>query len=107
MQQRPITSLEKGLIQHLIELLPNNSKKYQIPSYVLPLDDGGMSSLKLSDDNYGQDLIQAQYKDSDGQLVLITLVEGKTGILYELDMWKVDFSSLLVFPTIDKVEPVA
>ena|SRR5215203_5458749 len=106
MQQRPITSLEKELIQHLIESIPGNSKKYQIPSFVLPLDDGGMGSLQLHDDSFGRDLIQVQYKDNDGQLVFITLVEGQKGVLFELDMWKVDFSPLLVYPTIDKIEPV-
>jgi hypothetical protein len=106
MQQRSITSLEKNLIQHLIQLIPGNKKKYQIPSIVLPLDDGGMGSLQLNDDSFGRDLIQVQYEDSDGQLVFITLVEGQTGVLFELDMWKVDFSHLLVYPTIDKVEPL-
>jgi hypothetical protein len=106
MQHRPITSLEKDLIQHLIELIPDNPKQYQIPSFVQPLDDGSMGSLQLNDDSYGRDLIQVQYQDSDGQKVFITLVEGQTGVLFELDMWKVDFSPLLVYPTIDKVEPV-
>jgi len=106
MQQRPITSFEKDLIQHLIELIPNNLKEYQIPSFVQPLDDGGMGSLQLNKDSFGQDLVQVQYKDNDGQQVFITLVEGQTGVLFELDIWKVDFSPLLVYPTIDKVGPV-
>jgi hypothetical protein len=105
MQERPITTLEKDLIQHLINLIPDNSKTYHIPSIVTQLYDGGMGSLQLSDDSFERDLIQVQYKDSDGQLVLITLVEGQTGVLYELDMWKVDFSPLQQFPTIDKIEP--
>lgn len=106
MQQRPITSLEKDLIQHLIKLIPDNFKTYQIPSIVKQLDDGGMGSLQLSDDSFGRDLIQVKYKDSDDQLVLITLVEGQTGLLYELDIWKVDFSPLRLFPSIEKIEPV-
>ena len=106
MQQRPITSLEKDLIQHLIGLISDSSMKYQIPSFVLPLDDGGMGSLQLSDDSYGKDLIQVQYKDNDGQMVFITLVEGQKGMLFELDIWKVDFSPLLVYPTRDKIEPI-
>jgi hypothetical protein len=36
---------------------------------------------------------------SDGILVLVTLVENQVNELFELDMWKVDFSPLKQFPT--------
>jgi hypothetical protein len=106
MQQRSITQQEKDLIQHLVKCIPDNTKDYQIPPMVTQLDDGGMGSLQLNNDTYGRDLIQVQYKDTDGQLVLITLVEGKSGVLQELDVWKVDFTLLKKFPTIDRIETV-
>jgi hypothetical protein len=106
MQQRSITKQEKDLIHYLVGRIPDKLKKYKIPTTVTQLDDGGMGSLQLNTDTYGRDLIQVQYKDSDGQLVLITLVEGKSGVLYELDIWKVNFTSLKKFPTIDEIKPV-
>jgi hypothetical protein len=105
MHQRSITNQEKELIHHLVCRIPSNTKEYKIPTMVIQLDDGGMGSLQLNIDSYGRDLIQVKYKDSDGQLVLITLVEGKSGELYELDIWKVDFTSLKKFPSVDEIEP--
>ena len=70
------------------------------------MDDGGMGSLLLNqkkERRFGKDLIQAQYYDSDGTLVLVTLVEDDKQELFELDMWKVDNSSLKDFPTSDKL----
>jgi hypothetical protein len=104
--QRSITLAEKDLIHNLVKRIPGNTKDYDIPSTVTQLDDGGMGSLRLNSDTYGRDLIQVRYTDIDSQSVLITLIEGATGVLYELEIWKVDFTPLKKFPPVEEIEPV-
>jgi hypothetical protein len=106
MQKRTITNREAVLIKFLLDRIPGAHKQYKFPTEVTEMDDGGMGSLLLneySDRLFGQDLIQAQYHDIDGTLVLVTLTEDNKQDLFELDMWKVDNSSLKEFPTPDKL----
>src|SRR4030095_4247273 len=106
MLKRAIRDDEVALIRFLLAKLPTKQNQYQIPLEVTEMDDGGMGSLLLNqnkDRRFGQDLIQAQYYDNDGTLVLVTLVEDNKQELFELDMWKVDNSPLKHFPTPDKL----
>jgi len=68
---------------------------------VTEMDDGGMGSLRFiySDPQPLEKAVsEAQYTDSDGVLVSINLSVDKTGRLFELDFWKVDFSPLRRYP---------
>lgn len=63
---------------------------------VNPINDGGMGSLAIGD-NYenrqlGQEVAEYIFKDLDGTPVSASLNIDKQGNLYELDIWKVDFS---------------
>jgi len=63
---------------------------------VNPINDGGMGSLAIGD-NYdnrqlGQEVAVYIFKDFDGTSVSASLNIDKQGNLYELDIWKVDFS---------------
>lgn len=101
---RPITTGEACLIKYLMEKIPDKTIEFHVPVEVSDMDDGGMGSLRLNHNEgrrFGKDLIQAQYFDRDGTLVLVTLVEDHTHELLELDMWKVDFSPLIFFPVPD------
>ena len=103
---RPIKKEEADLIIYLLEKA-GKTNQYKIPVEVSEMDDGGMGSLRLNHINeskFGKDLIQAQYFDSDGILVLVTLVENQVNELFELDMWKVDFSPLKQFPTPEQLK---
>jgi hypothetical protein len=105
MNVRPIRKDEKDLIAYLLTRMPSKKSDHRIPEDVFDLADGGMGSIQFnSDDKFGQDLVQVKYKDTDGQIVLITLVEGQSGQLFELDIWKVDFSPLNSFPKPDQLE---
>jgi hypothetical protein len=66
---------------------------------VQEMSDGGMGSLYIEhptknkeDRRFGRRLGELLYKDSDGVDVLISLNLDKEGNLYELDVWKTDFS---------------
>lgn len=105
--QRPIKQEERDLIEYLLSMLPEGSNLHQIPAEVTELNDGGMGSLQLSrNGTLHRDLIQMQYCDSDGQPVLITLTENQASELFDLDIWKVDFSPLKVYPRPEKLKPV-
>ncbi len=74
---------------------------------VTPMDDGGMGSLILTEENslnrqrfYGRTVSELEYKDADNVTVIISLNIDDKGKLYELDFWKVDFSPLIEFPKI-------
>lgn len=63
---------------------------------VNPMNDGGMGSLAIGY-NYdsrqlGQEIAEYMFKDLDGTPVSAALNIDKQGNLYELDIWKVDFS---------------
>ncbi|WP_250454532.1 hypothetical protein [Caballeronia sp. ATUFL_M2_KS44] len=67
-------------------------------SFVEEMDDGGMGGLtfvssKLSR-SLGASLAEREFIDQDGVAVIATLNLDSDGELYELDIWKVDFSPL-------------
>lgn len=102
MTQRSIETREKILIQYLLSLVPEKSQVYTLPDKVTDLDDGGMGSIGLVLDKqskYGGDLIQVKYLNEDDVLVIITLIHDELNRLFELEMWKVDFSALKRYPT--------
>jgi hypothetical protein len=106
MLTRTIRRNEIALIKYLLDKYTGRKNHYRIPDEVREMDDGGMGSLLLNQNEgrrFGRDLIQAQYYDADGTLVIITLVEDNKQELFELDMWKVDFSPLKEFPSPDKL----
>jgi len=106
---RQLRDEEKILILHLVSMiLSKTAKQYIIPDTVLGLPDGGMGSIQfVAAGRYGKDLVQVQYHDTDGQLVLITLVEGEDGRLFELEFWKTDFSSLCSYPRPAEVQALS
>lgn len=72
---------------------------------VTEMSDGGMGSLSLIPTgledvqrSMGKQLVTGEWADSDGVLVSASLNLDKDGLLYELDVWKVDFSPLLRWP---------
>lgn len=70
------------------------------------LEDGGMGSLALFPcdtfnkvRHFGSQVSECQFRDTDGVLVVASLYLDEDDKLYELDMWKVDFSKLINIPT--------
>lgn len=69
------------------------------------LQDGGMGSLRFHhgeiterERRLGAPLIEGQFYDDDGTLVSLAVNLDDQGRLYELDLWKVDFSPTGKFP---------
>jgi len=94
----------------LIELLINNAKivppkNWKQSLTVLPMDDGGMGSLYLFVDEenkenrkFGAQVSEYQFLDKDGIDVIASLNVDEEGYLFELDIWKADFSELNNLP---------
>lgn len=68
------------------------------------MNDGDMGSLLFESSGinrrYGGDIAQIQLQDTDEVPVMISLVIDQYNQLFELDVWKVDFS-----PTKDLILP--
>lgn len=105
---RKPTLQEENLIEHLIGkaaiIIPENWKEKM---RVRQMDDGGMGSLCLypkgeinENRKFGKMVSEFQFTDNDGVEVLVLLNIDDRGQLFELDIWKTDFSQLLSFPVI-------
>lgn len=101
---RNISEKEKTLLKKLIQ----NTKeefKFIIPENLLvkDLQDGQMGSIKFfNSDNFdrvfGSQVSEVFFKDDDDVLVIATLYIDNYGDLFEIDVWKVDFSPTINFP---------
>ena len=95
----------------LLEELVHRSIKVISPDWkngllVASLEDGGMGSLALFPcdtlnkvRHFGSQVSECQFRDTDGVSVVASLYLDEDDKLYELDMWKVDFSKLIKIPT--------
>lgn len=102
---RPIRENETTLIHFLLVTLNLNPIDYPISEMVDEYEGGKMGSISLGGDvnGYEGDLIQAEYVDSDGTPIVITLTKDNQGHLLDLDFWKVDFSKLIDYPRPDQL----
>lgn len=99
--RRKIRENEKALITFLLQKLDLNLSEYPINEEVEEYEGGKMGSISMGNPDvspYAGDLIQANYVDSDGTDVVITLTIDANNQLLDLDFWKVDFSKLLAYP---------
>jgi hypothetical protein len=89
------------------ELISKLTKgKIRIPNKVVDMNDGNMGSisfdLEKKNRRYRQ-IAAGEFYDSDGVLVDFELTIDKNKQLFEFDFWKVDFSPLKEYPTIEKI----
>ncbi|WP_217426365.1 DUF6984 family protein [Pandoraea anhela] len=71
---------------------------------VEPMSDGGMGSVKFVWDEGGRrkfdcELVEKQYLDLDNVPISAAINLDQYGELFELDIWKVDFSEIKNFPS--------
>ncbi len=98
MARRPIRPEERSLIEHLLSTVKGGAK-YAIPQEVENMDSAGIGGIQLSSrGEHAADLVEAEYKDADGREVIITLTTNEHGELFEMDLWKTDFSPLQRYP---------
>lgn len=104
---RELNLQEEKLLEELISRsnikIPSNWKNDLLVS---PLHDGKMGSLTLFPHNtlnkerhFGVQVSECQFKDIDGVPVIASLYLDKDNELFELDIWKVDFSKLEMIPS--------
>lgn len=76
-----------------------------------PMKDGGMGSLRIlkgmadtGNRRFKTQISDCMFKDCDGVEVVASLNIDENGELFELDIWKVDFSPLIDIPSKDKLK---
>jgi hypothetical protein len=74
---------------------------------VKPMDDGGMGSLFLFPNEgiitnrmLGEQVSEFEFFDKDGIKVIASLNIDQEGNLFELDIWKTDYSPLIELPNL-------
>jgi hypothetical protein len=105
---RLLNQEEIALLRALVSETPQAARFLDSLSHmhVEEMHDGGMGSLKFvaSDQksrNLGKTLIEKEFTDSDGTPITVAINLDENGDLFELDIWKVDFSSVKRFPVVD------
>lgn len=111
---RPLRQEERDVVLTLLKHSPSFALLSSMLDTIAVTDmnDGKMGSIKFlhrddRDHCLGFELAKATYTDEDGILVSIALNLDQYGELFELDFWKVDFSSLIRYPRIDDLTVVA
>ncbi|MCL1960307.1 MAG: hypothetical protein FWG56_00665 [Desulfovibrionaceae bacterium] len=104
---RSLKNEEKALLTALIAGKPQAAKFLcsLVNAHVEEMDDGGMGSVRFCASDarprrLGEQLIEKEFVDSDGVPVMVTVNLDDRGNLFELDIWKVDFSPLRQFPVV-------
>ena len=76
---------------------------------VQDMPDGGMGSIQFVQGSpeqriFGEQIAEGLFHDADGVPVSVALNVDQFDDLFELDLWKVDFSPLIRYPDADEVE---
>src|SRR5689334_15420288 len=90
---------ERQLIHRMLTGIPGFNIPQLQTCHVEDMSDGGMGSVRFvygdtSERKLGKAIAELKVKDVDGVDVLITINIDDRGELYELDIWKVDFTPL-------------
>jgi len=99
---RKLKSQEIPLIKHLLN---KSGLELEISDLkVTEMDDGGMGSLrfhsKTKEPKFGEAAAEYWFQDNDGIDVTVRLNLDQNGELFELDVWKTDFSKLKEWPSV-------
>ena len=77
---------------------------------VTTMKDGGMGSVRFTEhvsgrriEKFGRELTTAYFSDSDGIPVSVAINIDPDGYLFELDVWKIDFSPLITWPSPESI----
>ena len=102
---RRLRSSEVAIIKRLlVETYDQESLNEKLANaWVDDMQDGGMGSIRFltsteRERKMGRVLVEAEYIDEDGVLVSIAVNCDQNDNLYEMDLWKVDFSPLKRYP---------
>ena len=102
---RPLRKDEADLISAMIRNTPcaNEILRSLSTRLVEDMSDGAMGSVRFTaPDNgvrrFGRTVAEAEFTDDDGIVVNTAVNLDDCGDLFELDIWKTDFSSLKKYP---------
>lgn len=106
-KMRKVTPQEEKLLEELIKNASVQiSSNWKNDLLVCPMDDGGMGSLYLypmgtlhEKRSFSSQVSECQFRDRDGVVVIVSLNVDERGNIYELDIWKTDFSPLIELPS--------
>jgi hypothetical protein len=108
---RPLRASESALLEHVLSASHNIQPLLTgiEGAIVQDMNDGGMGSLRFwrkdgEKRRFGGIPVEAHFRDEDGVLVLAAVIVDQSGALYELDLWKVDFSPLRRIPEPHQVQ---
>jgi hypothetical protein len=100
---RQLKPEEHALLKFLLDQSGRTDLVSELESAaVTDMADGGMGSLRFSgsgSNKMGKVLCEAESNDSDSIPLQISINLDQEGRLFELDIWKVDFSSLKTYPS--------
>lgn len=109
---RPVSAKELKVIETLL-IGNQNAHQYlaELPElYVAEIDDGGMGSCRLfpagvscQSRRFQKQIAHGTFRDADGCEVSTTINIAEDGHLFELDVWKVDFTPLQRWPESDEI----
>lgn len=101
---RKLRYCELGFIKKMIEDCHFDKSTFEKIDQVLveEMNDGGMGSLLFFSSKagrvIGREVARREFVDEDGVPVVAILSLDNYGDLYELDVWKTNFSKLIKFP---------
>jgi hypothetical protein len=99
-KSRTLTRREKELVELLVASAESFCLTRELERLeVEPMSDGEMGSLYFvhpekgrRERRFGRSIAQTEFTDDDGVVVSATLNVDEDGDLFELDVWKADFS---------------
>ena len=107
---------EKSVVIALLQSRPETRHLVSGLSDLLVADvaDGGMGSLSLvpkgvesGGRSFGKQIASGEFLDTDGVPVSLALNVDNENRLYELDVWKVDFTPLCRWPAPDEIKIIS
>jgi len=111
---RPLTPEERAVVVRLLGFATPIEQRLMArleAARVTAMDDGGMGSLvfcsETPDRAFGREIARGHAQDVDGVWLSIALNVDTAGELFELDIFKGDFSPTLKLPSADKITPSA
>lgn len=102
---RQLRKEESDVLNALLRMAASSAKPpVEDDLFAVDLADGGMGSIRLTGKSdrarkTGSELVTAHYIDQDQVPVIISINLDQDGKLFEMDFWKVDFSSLKRYPS--------
>jgi hypothetical protein len=103
---KEISSTQKAILEYLVsEASLDLPIGWNSNLFVKQMDDGGMGSFFILQSDYsanlnrkfGKQASEYQFNDEDGVPVLVTLNLDEDNRLFEVDVWKTDYSPVIKF----------